>query len=53
MSLKRLLVGQATMSTMKGAAKSILESALTKQSSANSSAKGSEKQELKKGAIGH
>lgn len=49
MSLKRLLVAAATTSTMK---KSGYISALTKQSTANSSEKGKEKQPLTKKAIG-
>lgn len=49
MSLKRLIVGDATVSTMK---KSGMLSALNNPESANSSSKGMEKQALKKGAIG-
>lgn len=52
MSLKRLLVGSATISSMKDAAKSVLANALTKESSANSSELGKQAQPLKKGAIG-
>lgn len=49
MSLKRLIVGDATVSTMKKAG---MLPALIGQDTANSSAKGMEKQPLKKGAIG-
>lgn len=52
MSLKRQLVGAATISKMKNAAKSVLETALTRPATANSSEMGKKKQELKKGAIG-
>ncbi len=49
MSLKRLIVADATVSTMKKAG---MLSALTKMDSANSVAKGMEKQTLTKKAIG-
>lgn len=52
MALRSVLVGAIAQSSTKKGLASALDSALTKQSTANSSAKGKQKQSLTKKAIG-